>query len=162
MAIVALTATKRAGNTTAIPGSPMKAGVLLVFERVVTVGAADSDTSTYDFGEFPSNMRISGLSQVQWADLASSGAPTIDFGVYGSQITNDVDALSLDHDAATVNLAVGRRLIGNPANNGKMLWEFVNGQTTDPGGMLRIKAVLDDADVNTGGALAATIVGYFD
>ena len=89
----------------------------------------------------------------------TTGSPTLDIGVFnspgGTAITGDVDALNDGIDAAT---AGNTRVVKNIANYGKRLWEFVNGQTTDPGGDLDIKITLDDADVNTGGTITIELL----
>lgn len=161
MAVVTLTSTKRSTTTTKGKGD---AGSLKCFiNGHVTVGAADSDTSTYSFGYIPSNARIAGISRLHYDDLATSGSPTLDIGLYAvdGNITSDVDALNDGIDAGAsggASVAVVKAI----ENYGKMAWEYVNGQTTDPGGVFEVKVVLDDADVNAGGDMFMELYGIID
>lgn len=118
----------------------------------IEVSAAASDTSTYRLGRIKSNEVISINSKFYFDDLASTGAPTMDVGLEGSQITNDVDALATGADVTSA----GSVIIGPVGieDIGKMAWEYVNGLTEDPGGYFDIVVTLDDADVNTGGTIA--------
>ena len=121
------------------------------------VNSDDSATSTYDFGEIPSSARILGASTAYWDDLASTGAPTLDLGLFANDgnITDDDDALNDGLDAATAS--TGTKVVKDLANYGKRAWELVSGQTTDPGGVLTVKATLKDAAVNVGGSLTVEL-----
>lgn len=134
-----------------------------IVTSTVEVGAADTNASAYTFARIPSNARIHGLSRVAWDDLASAGAPTLDFGFFpvNGNITGDDDALNDGGDAATAN-ATGSPLIKDIANYGKMAWQFVNGVTVDPGGSFDLKATLQDAAVNVGGTVTVTLVYTVD
>ena len=132
-------------------------GRVRVWVETVEVTAADSVSSTYLFAHLPSNARILGASTVYWDDLATAGSPTMDIGIYnitGTAITNDVDALN---DGLAVDAAGSGKLVKDISNYGKRLYEYVNGQTTDPGGDLAIKGVLADAAVTTGGTVTVEI-----
>jgi hypothetical protein len=50
--------------------------------------------------------------------------------------------------------------VGDPANIGKRLWEFVNGQTTDPKGMLDVKIALYDAHLSSGAGTVTVEIVY--
>lgn len=145
----------------AAPG--LAGGKVRVWSETVEVGSADSATSTYHMARLPSNARIMGASKIWWDDLASAGSPTIDIGVFNpsglSGITDDPDAINDGMDAATANTATGLTVVKDPANIGKRLWEFVNGQTSDPQQELDVKLTLADADVNVGGTV--TIELYY-
>ena len=126
----------------------------------VEVTAAASTDSTYTLLRIPSSMRIMGASKVYFDDLASSGSPTLDFGLKAvdSNITTDVDALN---DGVDVFTAAGSAsLIKDIANYGKQAWEYVSGQTTDPGGFLDITATILDAATNTGGTITLEFFGF--
>ena len=159
MAIVNLTATKRTLDT--VKGKGMAGSVICFLNSQVTVGAGDSDTSLYSFGKIPSNARILGISKLHRDDLASTGSPTLDIGLYAvdSNITDDVDALNDGIDAAT---AGDSAVVKDITDYGKFAWEFVSGQSVDPGGEFEVKVVLDDADVNTGGDLFMELYGTLD
>lgn len=143
-------------------------GVLRYWCDTVEVGAADSATSTYRLARIPSNARISGLSRLHYDDLASAASPTLDIGVFNTNIpfartaiTNDPVALNDGIDAGAASGA-SVAVIKDKANYGKRLWEYVNGQTTDPGGLLDIVVSLVDADVNVGGTMTLELVYSID
>ena len=162
MAVENLTATRRsifaytAANANAIPRDSNMVAVC----STVEVDASASATSTYTMARLPSNARLLPSSIVGWDDLASTGSPTLDVGIKGSQVTNDPDAINDGLDAATANLS-GSAMIKDPANWGKPLWEMA-GETSDPGGMLEIYISLVDAAVNVGGTLSAMVVYSVD
>jgi hypothetical protein len=149
MAIVNLVATKRGPD--AVIGQGLS-GSVKCLQGHVSVGAADSATSTYDFGNIPSDARILGISRLHYDDLATSGSPTLDIGLFAvdSNVTSDADALNDGIDAGAANGA-SVSVIKDKANYGKRAWEHVSGQATDPGGALKVKVSLLDADVNQGG-----------
>jgi len=142
-------------------GDPGEAGGRVrVWTETVEVGAADSATSTYTLARIPSNARILGSSKLYWDDLASAGSPTLDIGVFvvrTGDFTSDADALNDGLDAATV-MNTGTNVIKDKANYGKMVWEFINGQTTDPNCDVYIKVSLLDADVNVGGTMTLELL----
>lgn len=136
-------------------------GKTRVWVETIETTASDSVSSTYTLARLPSNARILGSSMLYWDDLATTGSPTLDLGVYnitGNLITNDDDGLSDGHG---VSSAGSGRVVGNIANYGKRLWEFVNGQTVDPKCDLEIKAVLRDAALTASGAGTVTIELYY-
>ena len=153
MAVVNLTASRR-GVASAIPGHGDSSNVVRLI-NAQTVGAADSATSTYTLCQVPYNARLGGTAY--WDDLASSGSPTLDFGLKSGTRTISAapTALSQDHDAATINHA--GRCIVKPANYGKKAWELA-GESSDPGqGTYTVYVSLVDADVNVGGNLAVNV-----
>jgi hypothetical protein len=129
-----------------------------VITATVEVTAAASAASTYTIARLPANARISGLSMVFFDDLASSGSPTLDIGLKAvdSNITTDVDAINDGIDVFTA--ASSGRLIKDISNYGKMAYEFVNGQTTNPGGFLDLIITILDAATNTGGTITVELV----
>lgn len=148
-------------NKTATPRGLSKGGVhgLGGTERVlcgtVEVGSVDSSTSTYTFFRIPTAARILGRSTIFWDDLSSTtpGTPTLDIGLFAvdGNITSDADALNDGLLAGTAS--TGAAVVKDMANFGKRAWEFVNGQTSDPGGCLDVKVSLVDADVDAGGTV---------
>jgi hypothetical protein len=134
--------------------------VMLV--ATVEATAAASANSAYTMFRIPSNMRIMGRSTVYFDDLASTGSPTLDFGLKAvdANITTDVDALNDGVDCFTA--ASSAPLIKDISNYGKEAWRFVNGQTTNPGGFLDVIVSILDAGVNTGGTITAELIGYID
>lgn len=133
-----------------------------VLDSTVEVAAAAAAGTEYVMARIPTRARIHGLSRVQYDDLASSGSPTIDFGLkaVAANVTTDDDALNDGVDVATA--AGTANLIKDHANNGKQAWEYVSGQTTDPGGFLDVIITTKDAACNTGGTITATLVYSVD
>lgn len=153
MAVENLTATGGAA-TDPVSGHGL-AGNVKGFSRTIEVTAAASDTSTYTFGYIPSNARILGISKFSYDDLASTGSPTLDIGLYpvnGNFATGDVDALNDGIDAGASGGA-SVAVIKDKANYGLVAWDHVNGLTSDPGGLIEVRVTLDDADVNLGGTI---------
>jgi hypothetical protein len=166
MAVVNLRGSRVMTGLAAVPMTIAPAGaaggIVRVWTETVEVGAADSDTSTYEFARLPSNARILGRSFLSIDDLASAGAPTLDLGCYPvrtGDFTADVDALN---NGATLATAGNYDVLGERANYGKMLWEFINGVTVDPKCEVLIKGVMDDADVNVGGTMTIEIYYTLD
>ena len=126
--------------------------------ETVEVGVADTHTSTYLMARLPSNARIDPSSTLYWDDLTTTGAATVDIGVFNqSDITDDADALSSGHDVTSA----GNGLVTGPAaqiaNYGLPLWDYVNGATVDPNVPLDIKATLQDAAVAGGGTMTLVL-----
>lgn len=162
MAVVNLKGSRIMTGLTANPvviGDPGEAGGMVkVWTETVEVGSADSATSTYLMARLPSNVRILGTSRMWWDDLASTGSPTLDIGVFPvrtGDFTEDADALNDGLDAATAG--TGTAVIKDIANYGKRAWEFINGQTADPNCDVYIKVSLLDAAVNVGGTITLQI-----
>lgn len=131
----------------------------VIIDATIEIGSADSATSTYSVGFFPSRARLHGVSWYRLDDLASTGSPTLDFGVRGlSGATADPDAINDGIDAGT---AAQSGLIKDPANYGKTLWEL-SGLSADPGGPCEIYMSLVDADVNAGGTVSVSIAYSVD
>jgi hypothetical protein len=129
---------------------------LNVQTATVEVTAAASANSIYTMFRIPANARIVFPSTLARDDLASTGSPTLDIGLRAvdSNITTDPDALNDGIDAATAGTS---NVVKDIANYGKRAWEYVNGQTTAPGGLLDVIVSLVDADTNTGGTLTMTL-----
>jgi len=123
---------------------------------------ASSANDTVRLGTIPSNARILPTGLIANDDLATTGSPTLDigFGSVDSNITPDPDALinGIALSSATSTTTV----MADVANAGKYAWEFVNGQTTDPGGVLDVYATIADAATDTVGTLSVELYGYFD
>lgn len=134
---------------------------------VELTAAASADVVDFKL-QIPSNLRISSLSRLLHDDLATSGSPTLDLGLYAvdGNVTSDDDALN-DGIVVSAVMTSSTQTIGVPvvkdfANGGKRAWEFVNGQTTDPGGMLAVKGVIRDAATTTTGTVTLELLGYLD
>lgn len=164
MTVTTNTATVRRAATGAVVGIGTSGSLIHLGARTVEIAASES-SSTIDFGNIPSNMRIAGQSRLYWDDLATSGSPTLDMGLFAvnGNITSDVDALNDGLAISAVSTAnVGIPLIKDFANYGKRAYEYVSGQTTDPGGELKIKGTVLDAPTHTTGTVTLDLYGYFD
>ena len=158
MAIVALTATKRSNLSVMVSNQVKASHGMNILDWTIEVGSADSDTSTYLIGHLPSNCRISGLSWLGFDDLATSTSPTLDIGTYNfaDGTSDDVDSMNDGLTPATpvANLAMLKDL----ADNGLYLWEIGTSPSSDPGGFIDIKIVVDDADIDQAGTISGSIV----
>jgi len=141
--------------------APGLGGVPVIRTASLEATAGASATSTYAFFKVPSNARLRSGSKIYFDDLASTGSPTVDIGVYAinGNITDDPDALNDGIDVAAA--AGSASLVKDIANYGKMVWELA-GLSADPKGLIGIKAGIYDAAVNTGGTLTMEIVYTVD
>jgi hypothetical protein len=133
-----------------------------VVDSTVEVAATAAAGTEYVMARIPSRARIHGLSRAAWDDLASSGSPTLDFGLKAvdSNITSDDDALN--DGLAASSASTGSNVVKNIADFGKQAWEYVNGQTVDPGGFLDVIITTKDAACNDGGTITLTLVYSVD
>lgn len=167
MAVVNLKGSRvmtNADATPAVRSAPgTGGGAVRSWTETVEVTAADSVSSTYLLARLPSNARIMGLSTVSWDDLATTGSPALDIGVFNqsgkSDITDDPDALT---NGLAVDSAGTGSVIADKANYGIPLWDHVNAQTVDPVAVLDVKATLTDAAVTTGGTVTVEILYTLD
>lgn len=131
-----------------------------VWVETLETGAADSSTSTYLVARLPSNARILGSSRISHDALGATTA-TFDIGVFNlsgkSDITNDADAIN---DGIVCSTAGTKEFIKDVANWGLPLWDFVNGQTTDPKTDLDIKLTLADAHLSSGAGTVTVEIHY--
>lgn len=123
--------------------------------------AAASANDTITFGRIPTTARILGASEYANDDLASTGAPTLDIGLFAvdSNITDDDDALNDGIDLAN---AGSGKVVKDHANYGKQAWELVNGQSTDPGGELIVRGTIKDAATNVTGDVTLEVLYVID
>jgi hypothetical protein len=114
---------------------------------------AASAADTIDFGRIPSNARILPTSRLYLDDCATTGAPTLDLGLFNvdSNITDDDDAIGNGFDLATA--ANDLVIFSDIANIALPAWDLVNGQTTDPGGSFIVKGTVKDAGTNQTGTV---------
>lgn len=120
-------------------------GVVRKWTETIETSAADSATSTYLMARMPSNARIHGASKLAHDALGATTA-ALGIGIFNppgvTKITDDPDALNT---AIVASTAGTKEFIADRANWGKPLWQFINGQTTDPGCDLDIKVVIEGA-----------------
>jgi hypothetical protein len=158
MTVNTYTATERSavtGQSTSAYGPGVRV------KRATQEVAASDSSSTVTFFRIPSNARILQASRLYWDDLATSGSPTLDVGLYAvnSNITSDDDCLTDGLALSAVSTAgSGNHVIKDFANIGKQAWEYVNGQTSDPGGEFIVKGVVRDAATTATGTVACEII----
>lgn len=154
---------RRAVN--AIIGKGDGGNLRAVGARTIELAASASGT-IIDFKlRIPSNARIDPSSRAYWDDLATSGSPTLDIGLYAvdNNVTSDDDALTDGLAISSVSTAnVGAQVIKDFANAGKQAWEFVNGVTSDPGGFFDVKGIVRDAATNAAGTVTLDMKIYQD
>lgn len=126
---------------------------------------ASASGTTIDFGKIPSNARILSMSRVYWDDLATSGTATLDIGLktyINNSVTADPDALSNGHDVhsgadatdGAALVALNAETVGTPA------WDFINGVSSDPGGVLEVYGTVKDAATTATGTVTLELY-YF-
>ena len=154
-------ATERKANAGLVPGKGDGQTVKALICATLELAASASGT-TVKLGSIPSNARLLPTGLIANDDLATSGSPTLDIGLgsVDSSVTSDPDALNngLVLSSATANTTV----ISEFSNAGKRAWEFISGQTSDPGGVLDVYVTVKDAATTATGTLVAEIYGYFD
>lgn len=155
-------ATERRASPGIVPGKGDANSIKMLCSATVELASSATDT-TIKFGRIPSGARISGRSRVYFDDLATAGAPTLDLGLASvdSNITSDPDALSNGHTLATAD-AEGAMLVGDIVNIGLPAWDFVNGQTSDPGGELDVYGSIADASTTSTGTITVEVLGWID
>lgn len=132
--------------------------------RTVELAAASSG-STIDFGNIPANMRIAACSRIYWDDLATSGSPTLDLGLFAvnGNVTSLSTALGTGLAISAPSTAnVGNIIPADYANAGKHAYELLTAQATDPGGFLKIKGTVKAAATTQTGTITLDLYGYLD
>lgn len=143
--------------------SGLSGGKVRAYVDTVEVSAAASVASTYTLARIPSNAIILDQSELSWDDLANSGSPDLDIGLYaasGQNMTDDVDCLNDGLDGATATR--GARVIKGIESSGKMAWEYVSGLTADPGGWFDVKVVITVAACDLGGTLSLNLLAAIE
>jgi len=157
------TATVRRAAADAVIGAGL-AGT--VKNHLVTVElAASASGTTIDFGDIPANARILQSSRIYWDDLATSGSPTLDLGfvAVNGNITSDDDALNDGLALSSVSTAnVGAVVVKDIANAGLPAWDYVNGQASDPGGVLTVQGIVRDAATTATGSITLDLYYTID
>ena len=163
MTVLTVTATERyepTGGSTGFGGGGVKS-------RVATTELAAADSaSTVTFFRIPSNARILGASKLYNDDLATSGSPTLDLGLfptYTGQFTADDDALHTGVALSTASTAnSGMQIVTDYANLGKRAWEYISGQTADPKGELIVKGTVRAAATTATGTITLELLYEVD
>ncbi len=128
----------------------------------IELAAATTFPRTIDFGRIPSNARLLGKTRLFWDDLSNAASPTLDLGI-GAVDGNlaqadDPDALSNGHALSTAS--TGAVAITAFAEHGNEAWDFVDSETSDPGGALIVYGTV--ADVGTTVVGTITLEMYYN
>lgn len=153
MAIVNLTATKRPNRS--FPSMSI-AGIVAEQFATITTNADDSDTSTYTmFTGVPIEGRLWHGSEVANDDLATSGSPDLDLGIFPeqAQFTGSSDALVGGLNAAAAGV---HAMLADHKEWGKPLYEYLS-LTETPGGTCSIVITIDTANINQAGDISALL-----
>ena len=140
----------------AVTDSRFSYGKMRVSVDTVTTNNDDSANSSFHLARIPSNAIILPTSTIYWDDLASSGSPTLDVGLWATKenwnaITAELSA-GYDVDALTYGLdctsASSASLISDHTAGILPAWDHMASVSADPGGMLDIKVSILDAAIN--------------
>lgn len=133
-----------------------EAGAVHNVTAVVEIAAGATVGQTFKLARIPSNARLLGSSELYWDDL-STASPDLDIGLASvdSNITSDPDAINDGLDGGTATAAA--KMIKTFDNIGKQAWEYVSGQSTDPGGQLDVYLSVTVAALDVGGTVGADI-----
>lgn len=154
------TATQLRGTQNKVVGIGESYTVKSLASTIELTAASASDT--IDFGRIPSNARILLSSRHYNDDCATTGAPTLDYGLFNvdGNITDDDDALNNGIDLA--NAVSDQLVLSDIADCGKRAWELVSGQTSDPGGEFIVKGTIKDAATNQTGTVTLDLYYVVD
>lgn len=160
MAVLTVKATQRRPHVDKAGGKGEAYG-MKVLCATTELAAADS-SSTINFGRIPSNARILSSSRMYNDDLASSGLPTMDIGLVAvdSNITSDPDAIGNGFALSSAGNDV--LIVSDAANAGLPAWDFVNAQTSDPGGEFIVQGQVKDAATTATGTVTLELHYYLD
>lgn len=163
MTVYTYTATERRNNLGMAvgQGEAMKVINLCSTQEV----AAAASASTISFGKIPSKARLLGCSRLYWDDLATSGSPTLDVGLFAvnGNVTSDDDAVNDGLAVSAVSTAMaGNVVVKDIANFGVPAYSLVSGQTTDPGGVLEVKGTIRDAATTQTGTVTLDLYYVID
>ena len=118
---------------------------------------------TVDFGRIPSNARLLGSSTIDFdANIAATAQIDLGLAAVNGNLANadDPDALSNSHDLSaggTTQLAITAF-----ADYGKPAWDFVDSETSDPGGELMVYGTTTDAATTLVGTITVSMDYYID
>lgn len=154
------TATQRRADTNLAIGKG-ESGTVKNLTATVELAASASGT-TISFGFIPTNARILSLSKVYFDDLATSGSPTLDLGLIAVDSNITSDTLALNDGLALSSASTGSAVVKDVANSGLPAWDFVSGQTTDPGGTFEVQGIVRDAATTATGTVTLDLVYVLD
>lgn len=111
----------------------------------------------------PTNVRIDGSSRISWDDLATTGSPAMNLGLYAvdGNTTDATTALASALALSAVSATGGVIIPADFANDGKYAWELA-GLSSDPGGFFDVKGVTTTAATDTAGTITLNLKYYLD
>lgn len=124
--------------------------------------AASASGTTISFGFIPTNARVLSTSKVYWDDLATSGSPTLDLGLKAVDANITTDTLALNDGLALSAASTGSAVVKDIANSGLPAWDFVSGQTSDPGGTFEVQGIVRDAATTATGTVTLELFYTLD
>ena len=163
MTVFTYSATQRRANAGIATGQGIANKVINLCSTQEVAAAASG--STIEFGDIPSSARILGCSRIYNDDLATSGSPTIDLGLFAvnGNITSDDDAINDGISLSAVSTAMaGTIVVKDFANAGQLAYLLVSGQTTDPGGVFKVKGTIKDAPTTATGTVTLDLYYIVD
>lgn len=131
--------------------------------RTIELAASASGTLVDFKLRVPTNARVDGSSRIYFDDLATSGSPTFNVGLYAVD-GNTSDAATALESALAVSAASAATGIVVPAdyaNAGKTFWELAS-LSTDPGGFFDVKGQVKSAATNAAGTITLDLKTYLD
>ena len=154
-------ATERRSAGFQIPGKGDAHSVKVLASATVEL-AASATGSTIFFGRVPTTARLLPQGFIYNDDLATTGSPTLDIGLASvdANITSDPDAIN--NGIALSSATTTTTVVADPTNAGKQMWQYVSGQSTDPGGELDIYGSVVDASTTQTGTVTVELLGYLD
>jgi|GEM_PF-2783793 len=117
-------------------------------DTITTTGTTSTNGSTYDLMPLPSTARLRLLDIL---GVGSVDLPNMDVGLRhesGTPYDDDCIATALDIDDTGSHLAISPAI--STSDPTKMLWEYMDGVTSDPGGLIYISLSLDADAVAAG------------
>jgi len=130
---------------------------------VVECNSGDTATSTYHLARLPSNAVILPSSTIYFDNIGGATPTTLDLGVYAvnANLSNADDPDGIN-DGIDVSSAGSASVIKDFADSATALWDYVASETSDPGGLLDIKAYLQDAVTDGTGSIALELFYVVD
>jgi len=130
---------------------------------VVECNSGDTATSTYHLARLPSNAVILPSSTIYFDNIGGSTPTTLDLGVYAvdANLSNADDPDGIN-DGIDVSSAGSASVIKDFATSATALWDYVASESSDPGGLLDIKAYLQDAVTDGAGSIALELFYVVD
>lgn len=135
-----------------------ESGTIKTLVSTIELGASASGT-TIDFGYIPSSARILPSSRLYNDDCATGTSPTLDLGLAAvdSNLANSDDPDAIGNGFALSSASTGTCIISDVANAALPAWDFVESETTDPGGSLMVYGSVKDAATDTAGTVTLQV-----